>query len=229
MIKRIYILHGWAYSTHKWEQFLSELKSHGFEPIMLKIPGLTAEIEKPWDINDYVTWLEKSLSKDKKVILLGHSNGGRIILAYCLKYPEKVTQAILLDSAGIYHNEFHLQLKRFVFGNIAKLKKILPSDDLKKVLYKTAREEDYYRASPIMKKTMANLIESDLSDKLENISIPTLIIWGENDTTTPLSDGRLIHKKIKISKLFIIKNARHSPMFTHAKEVGKIITEELVG
>src|SRR5260221_14279777 len=90
IMKKIYILHGWAYSTEKWEPFLTLLKKNNFYPVMLKIPGLTAPLNEVWDINNYVTWLEKKLENEKgKVVLLGHSNGGRIALAFSIKCPEK--------------------------------------------------------------------------------------------------------------------------------------------
>jgi pimeloyl-ACP methyl ester carboxylesterase len=130
---------------------------------------------------------------------------------------------ILIDSAGIYHKEFSLWLKRVAFKNLARFKKIAYSTVLKNILYKLAREEDYNKASPVMKKTMQNLIESDLSDNLHSIKIPTTIIWGEDDTTTPLSDGILMNKEIKNSKMFVINNSRHSPQFTDAKKVADII------
>src|SRR6185437_424542 len=104
--KKIIILHGWAYSTEKWKPFVEDLKKHEFTPIVLKIPGLTAPLENVWNIENYVEWLKKNLEKeDAKVILLGHSNGGRIALAFATQYPEKIDTLILIDSAGIYHNE----------------------------------------------------------------------------------------------------------------------------
>ena len=78
IMKKIYILHGWTYSLEKWSAFEKLLKREGFDPIFLKIPGLTSESNEVWDLDKYSNWLEKELSKEKdKVILLGHSNGGR--------------------------------------------------------------------------------------------------------------------------------------------------------
>jgi len=227
-MKKIYILHGWAYSTEKWEPFLHTLKQNNIPYELLKIPGLTAPLNEAWTLDDYVAWLRKSIVNEKeKVILLGHSNGGRISLAFALKYPEKVSQLFLIDSAGIYHNEFSLWLKRLAFKNLARFKKIAYNTVLKNILYKLAREDDYNKAAPFMKKTMQNLIESDLSDQLQKIEIPTTIIWGENDTTTPVVDAAVMHEKIKDSKLFIIINARHSPQFTHVNEVSDILIKEV--
>lgn len=226
-MSRILILHGWTYSTEKWEPFLNILKEKGLDAKLLKIPGLTEKLESIWNIDNYVEWLNGKTGNNK-VILIGHSNGGRIILSYAIKYPEKIKQIILIDSAGIYHNELSLRIKRFFYNRVAKIgKKILPSLSIRNLLYKIIGEGDYKDANPLQKQTMLNLISHDLTPQLHNIKTPTLIIWGRNDTITPLSDGKLMHKLITGSKLFIINDARHSPQFTHPEEVIKIIYEYL--
>lgn len=214
----IVVLHGWSTETEKWNPFLKEVQGE-----LLKIPGLTEKIKKPWILDDYVQWLNNRISK--KAILIGHSNGGRIALAFAAKYPEKVEKLILIDSAGIYHKDFYLQLKRLIFKGVAKLgKKITKSNTLKNIIYRLAGESDYNNAGPIAKQTMVNLISSDLTPILDKINTPTLIIWGGKDKVTPLSDGKLMHRKIKGSILKIV-DARHSPQFTNVTEVAKIIHE----
>lgn len=220
-IKKIYILHGWAYSVDKWKPFIKLLNNNGIQIEQLKVPGLTQETDKIWDLDQYVSWLKHIVDKeDEKIILLGHSNGGRIALAYIAKYPEKISQLILIDSAGVYHNEFPIRLKRYIFRIISKIGKKIPhSEKFRNLLYKTAQANDYKEASQSMKQTMLNLITTDLTPVLDRISTPTTIIWGENDKITPVSDGQLIHKLIKNSKLIIIKSAKHSPQFTNPNEV----------
>lgn len=230
---KILILHGWSYSAkgvdplQKWSPFIKELKSKGYRPTLLKIPGLAKNLKEIWDLEKYIEWLNGEVKNDK-VILIGHSNGGRISLAFAQKYPQKVSQLILIDSAGIYHNELPIRLKRFIFKSLAKLgKKITSSEKLRIFLYKLAREGDYKNATKEQRQTMINLINSDLTTILSNIKIPTIIIWGEVDKTTPLSDGLLMHKLIEDSKIYIIRGARHSPQFTHPKEVVNIINEHI--
>src|SRR6476619_6450928 len=121
--KKIFILHGWTYSTEKWQPFLDALKREGIEGILLKIPGLTAPLEQVWGLDNYIEWLHGILAKEQDIVLLGHSNGGRISLAYAQKYPDHIKQLILMDSAGIYHNEFSIRAKRFIFGSFARVGK----------------------------------------------------------------------------------------------------------
>ena len=227
-MKKIFILHGWAYDTKKWEPFLEKLRRNNVDPILLKIPGLTDKIDKPWNIDDYVNWLDTKLQGQKNIILLGHSNGGKIALSYAIKYPGNINKIFLLNSAGIYHNDPVIRIKRLIFGYLAKFgKKFTTSPVLKNILYKVVGENDYNQSSNVMKETMQNLININLTPKLQEIKTPTIVIWGENDTITPVSDAHVFNNGIKKSKLIVIDNARHSPQFTHVGEVAKIIYEHI--
>lgn len=230
---KILILHGWSYSAkgvdplEKWNPFIDELKLKAYKPTLLKIPGLTKNLKEVWNLEKYVEWL-KELVKNEKVVLVGHSNGGRISLAFAHKYPQKISHLILIDSAGIYHNELPIRIKRFVFKSLAKLgKRITASEDLRVFLYKLAREGDYKKATPIQRQTMLNMINTDLTETLNKVSVPTLIIWGRQDKVTPLSDGKIMHKLIQDSKLFVVNDAKHSPQFTHTKVVVDRILKEI--
>lgn len=231
---KLYILHGWTYSANgvdpleKWQPFIKLLEESGLKCELPKIPGITKGINEFWTLDKYVEWLKKLINKENKVILLGHSNGGRISIAFAQKYPQKVEKLILVDSACIYHNELSIRLKRFIFRNIAKVgKKISSSENLRKLIYKIAREGDYSNSTPNQRKTMINLINTDLTDVLNKIKTPTLIIWGKQDKVTPLSDGLILHQHIKGSKLKVIDEAGHSPQFTHPMKVAKEINEYL--
>lgn len=226
-MKRIYILHGWTYSLEKWQKASALLKKAGYEPVILEIPGLTKDSEKSWTIPQYVKWLEGELKDETKpVTLLGHSNGGRIALHFAIKYPHKVKQLLLLDAAGIYHNDIKIRTKRAVFKNLARAGKTVKNVPLlRKGLYKLARETDYRDAPEHMRVTMANMIESDKTLDAHQVTVPTVIIWGEQDTVTPIKDARALHKAIEHSRLYTIPEARHSPHDTNPKELVDILKE----
>ncbi len=228
-IKKIFVLHGWTNTTDKWLKFMKLIPENDFTPVLLQVPGLTTETDRVWTLNDYVEWLNGIISKEReKPIAIGHSNGGRIAIAFAAKYPDKLKYLILIDSAGIYHNELPMRIKRFVFKNIAKLgKKLTSSETLRELLYKLAGESDYKNATPQMRQTMANLISVDLTLLLAKITTPTSLIWGERDKLTPLTDGKLMHKLIKNSQLYQLKSAGHSPHYTHAKEIVQKIVEKI--
>lgn len=89
-----------------------------------------------------------------------------------------------------------------------------------KFLYRILGASDYYNCkNEIMRETFKNIIAEDLTPYLSEIKKPAIIIWGEKDKYTPLADGILMNKKIKNSKLHIIKNAGHG---IHIYESGKL-------
>ncbi len=96
---------------------------------------------------------------------------------------------------------------------------------IKKLLYKSLKLEDSGYSdltNPILKKTFTTVIREDLTPILSNIKIPTLIIWGENDTATPLSAGKKINSLIPKSKMIIFKNTSH---FSYLDDQEKFVTE----
>jgi pimeloyl-ACP methyl ester carboxylesterase len=229
----IYILPGWTYDDSKWQPLLEKLSENGRKVELLKIPGLTGEeLAKAWKLEDYVEWLHGMVGKEEKVILMGHSNGGRIAIAYAAKYKKlkRIEKLVLIDSAGLVDRRLKVVVKRAIFGAVAKLgKKITRRGGVaEKILYKLAREQDYHQASKVMKQTMQNLIAVDLTSELQQIATPTLLIWGEEDTATPLFQGKAMAKLIAGSKLEVVMGARHSTQFTNLSKVEKILAGFLV-
>lgn len=231
MKNTVYILHGWAIDTEnekKWATFRDLLKKYSIQTVFLPLPGLTTKLETAWTLDDYIAWLEKELPKGEKAILLGHSFGGQIAARFAAQYPEKVTRLILIASAGMIDRAPQKVLKRMVFGFAAKVgKPILRHEVFRKVLYKLAREQDYLKANKTQRQTMANVINTEIIDYLPQIECPTLLIWGKNDTATPLKFAKVFQSEIEQSQLHIITNARHSPQFTHAIETAEVIGEFL--
>lgn len=224
----VLILHGWAYDVEKWHPFLHELQGYGIRTKLLHVPGLTTEpLQEAWTIDDYVEWLDKQIGTTR-AILLGHSNGGRIALNYAQRFPNKVERLILIDSAGVRPSGLKVTTKRTAFKGLAKVGKVFTkSPKARRLLYRLARERDYYNADMVMRQTMSNLLESDKALDLTQVKVPALLIWGRDDGATPLKLGRTMQQRLTGSKLEIIDGARHSPQFTHAQTVADLIKREL--
>lgn len=225
---KLFILHGWTYTPKEtWAPLLIMLKERGVDFEFLPIPGLADGTNPVWALEDYVEWLRRKTEGQETFALYGHSNGGRISIAFAVKYPENVRALILEDSAGIPSRGLRA-LKRDIFRRISHAFHFLTrSETLRRIVYKLIRENDYRDATPEMRTTMANLVSVDLGKVLDRIVCPTLIIWGRNDTTTPLWIGEVIHKGIRHSRMKIFEDARHSPHVTHAREVAELVAKEL--
>lgn len=234
MKKTIYILHGWAVASgninqEKWQPFIDQLKSAGHTVVFLKIPGLSAPLNTVWNLEDFVSWLSQEIkerAQNQKIVLLGHSFGGQIAVKYVAQNSQHVEKLILLDSAGIRDTAPKTVIKRRFFLVAAKVGRVLfTSNTIRTLLYKLAREGDYRNAPPLLRRTMSNILDAEIVFDLPKISVPTKIIWGENDTVTPVKHAHQMHVLIKNSQLSFIAGARHSPQFTHTTQTARVVLE----
>ena len=214
----LYIIHGWTYTVEPWKRTLELLKKAGIDVKMLHVPGLTEESSKEFTIDDYVKWADENIPDG--AIALGHSNGGRILMNLVAKKPEKLKNLILLDAAGVYE----VTKKKKAVAALAKLGK--PFKKIKfidKAFHRLTGTTDYSRAPENMKKTLANMIDSDKNLKFEDVKVKTYIMWGKNDTITPPRHAELIHAGIPDSELKIYANWTHAPYISNPDELAKAI------
>lgn len=231
MKSNLVILHGWASHQKNWQPFIKILKNLGANVYQPAMPGFLENIiDVPHSTADYVNWLKQFLKKNRinKPTLIGHSFGGQVAINFTVKNPSKVNRLILINSAGIRNQ---LNIKKLFFLVLAKTGKVVFSLPLlnnlfsiaQRFLYKAAHEGDYYQASPVMKETLKIINKEDQTKHLKSIDTPTLILWGEKDTITPLKDGEKIHQLMPNSKLVIYPNTTHGLPFQAPKKIANKI------
>lgn len=215
----LYIIHGWTYTVEPWKNTLTMLKEAGIKVRMLRVPGLTESSDKVFTIEDYMKWADEMIPDG--ALALGHSNGGRILLNLCASKPDKLKYLILLDSAGIYEPSAK---KRFVerMAKIGKpLKKITVVD---KAFHRLTGSTDYSKAPENMKKTLANMLESDKQLDLSKVETPTYILWGKKDTTTPPRQATAMYEKLPHAELKFYAKWTHAPYISNPDELARAIT-----
>lgn len=225
---KLFIIHGWTYSIKPWTKTVELLSASGIEVVQLRVPGLTSPSLDVWTIDGYVTWLENELKGEKNPIVLGHSNGGRIAMHYLEKHPGAFKQLILLASAGVEVDSEKLSSKRKILRLASKgLSPLKHIPGAKKVVYRLLGS-DYNAAPPNMKKTLANMLASDRTFDPSFITIPTNILWGKADRTTPLKMGEKLHRLIKPSTLEVHDTWAHAPYITHPDELATSL-QQIIG
>ncbi|MDO5563614.1 MAG: alpha/beta hydrolase [Eubacteriales bacterium] len=218
--KIILLLHGWACSKEIYNDLIDILKTK-YRVLALDLPGFgeSPEPNNSFFVDDYVKIVDEFIkqinTKNEKVILLGHSYGGRIIIKLnSLNTKYEIEKNILIDSAGIKTKEAkRISLKKIIY----KIGKVFYSNKIiEKITNKTLEDykkehgsSDYRNASPIMRDTLVKSINEDLTPLLKNIIKPTLLIWGEKDTQTSLSDAYIMKKEMRDAGLVILKNCTH--------------------
>lgn len=223
-MKTLYVIHGWTYTVAPWQTTIQILKKHGIEIKMLNVPGLTSPSDKVWTIDDYVEWADQNIPDG--AVALGHSNGGRILLNLLSKKPAKLSRVILLDAAGIYEESKKRDISRKVSKVMAPLKAIKP---LRKVYHKLLGASDYDHAPENMKKTLANMLDSDKALVFSTIDTPATILWGKMDTVTPPRQAIKMHSLLKNSNLVFFDKWTHAPYICDPEGLAKAIYNVLGG
>ncbi len=159
--------------------------------------------------------------------LLGNSLGGHVGLVHVLKHPERIKSLILTGSSGLFENGMgDTYPKRGDYEYIRKKTEVTFYDPA--VATKELVDEVYDIVNQRIKaiKVIAlakSAIRNNLGDELQEIKIPTLLIWGNNDTITPPFVGKEFNRLIPNSELHLIDKCGHAPMMERPDEFNEIL------
>ena len=198
----VVLLHGWGSNIELFEN-MSELLARKYHVVAPDMPGfgLSDEPKEPWRVDDYVDFVLNFLEPfaPKKA---SHD------------LPFEIEKVILVDSAGVKPKKTAAQKIRQRNYKIGR--KILETAPVK-ALFPDALEEfrrshgsaDYNSATPVMRQTLVNTVNEDLVEYMPNMKMPVLLVWGENDDATPLSDAKLMEQLMPDAGLVTLKNCGH--------------------
>ncbi|MGZ3873781.1 MAG: alpha/beta fold hydrolase, partial [Mucilaginibacter sp.] len=176
--------------------------------------GKSEEPKEAWGVEEYTQFIEEffRLKNIVNPILAGHSFGGRVSILFASRNP--VLKLVLLDSAGIKPQrslDYYLKVYsyKFVRNTLPVVVGRSKADEILESYRKKSGSSDYKNASVIMRQVLVKTVNQDLKWALPLIKAPTLLIWGENDTATPVSDAKIMEKLIPNAGLVVLKNAGH--------------------
>jgi 2-hydroxy-6-oxonona-2,4-dienedioate hydrolase len=162
-----------------------------------------------------------------KVHLLGNSLGGHVGLVYTLKNQEKVKTMTLTGSSGLFENGMgETYPKRGDYDYIKKKTELTFYDPA------TATKELVDEVFGIVNNRLKALkvitlaksaIRHNLGDELQDIKVPTCLIWGKNDTITPPMVAEEFQKLIPNTELHWIDKAGHAAMMERPQEFNVIL------
>lgn len=213
----VLLLHGWGSSSEVYKGIMAAL-SDRCRLIALDFPGCgkSDTMASPWSLEDYCDLVIKFAEalELKDPILIGHSHGGRVTLKLTAEKMMNPPKIVLLDAAGIipkktFKQKFRMRSFKFIKGVLSLPLIRKHSQSLLDKARKHYGSADYNAAPEVLRKTLVSLVNTDLSDILPNISCPSLLIWGENDTATPLVDAQKMEKLIPDAGLCVIKGTGH--------------------
>ncbi len=226
----ILLIHGWGSSIKPWQPIMGGFD--GNRVIALDLPGCGESdiLKTPWELEDYCDFIVKFLNKIgvSNPMVAGHSHGGRIAIKMVAEGMISPKKLILFDSAGIPKKKSLSKKLRIYTYKLIKNILTLPliKNYTAELLDKVRRHfgsADYRSAPPVMRATMVKVVNRDMRPLMPEIKCPTLLIWGENDTDTPLSDAKYMESHIPDCGLCVIKGAEHFSFIQRPYEVVAIL------
>ena len=217
--KDILLLHGWGQNIEMMK-FIGDNFQDRFRITILDFPGF-GESEEPhetWTIDKYSEMLEEfvKLVGVKKPIVMGHSFGGRVAIRYSAR--NAIEKLVLFGSPCIRVQEkLPLHVKA-----LKGLKKLPGMNGIGEYMKNFIGSRDYKAASPVMRQTLVEVVNEDLSKYAREIEEPTLLIWGDNDTEAPLNDAKEL-EKIMIDAALIVLPGTHYAYIENLTQVVNIL------
>lgn len=225
------LLHGLFGALSNWEGFIEGFKSKYRVIIPMlpiyELPAKEASLEKMVEfVEEFVT--TKNL---ENLTLIGNSLGGHIAILYYFKNPEQVQRLILTGSSGLFENSMGGSYpKRGSYEFIAERVTYTFYDP--KIASKALIDEVFETTTNIPKclcmVAMAKSAQrNNVAKDLHKIMIPTLLIWGLNDTITPPQVAHDFNRLIPGSELRFIDKCCHAPMMERPHKFNEIVATYL--
>lgn len=226
--KCLLLLHGWGVDSREFEKLMQEF-SASYKVVAPDLPGFgtSGDPTGVWGVDEYAAWVVKFMDalEIDRAVFLGHSFGGRLAIRIASDPATagRVERLILTGSAGLRHKR---PLKGRIRGWMFRtLSKIFPN--LREKFARKFASRDYLAASPLLRQCLIKVVTNDLAPRLPRIPHPTLLIWGKDDTETPVSDGYTMKSLIPDSRLEVLENAGHFAFLNNPDEFIRLMKEFL--
>jgi pimeloyl-ACP methyl ester carboxylesterase len=226
------LLHGLFGALSNWEGVVNRF-SKGFRVVIPMLPIYEMPIKEAGldglrrFVEDFVAF--KRLGN---MILMGNSLGGHVALLYTLKNGDKVVKLILTGSSGLFEDSMGGSYPKR--GNYDYIKErvaytfydpnVATKDLVDEVFETTKSIPKCMRIVAIAKSAQRHNMAFDIP----NINLPTLLIWGLNDTITPPIVAHEFNRLIPNSELKFIDKCSHAPMMEHPEKFNELVEDFLV-
>lgn len=226
------LLHGLFGALSNWEGVVTRF-SKNFRVVIPMLPIYEMPIKEAGldglrkFIEDFVAF-----KKLDDLIIMGNSLGGHIALLYTLKNSTRVNKLILTGSSGLFEDsmggsypkrgnyEYIRERVAYTFYNPSVATKELVDE----VFETTKSIPKCMRIVAIAKSAQRH----NMADEIPNITSPTLLVWGLNDTITPPIVAHEFNRLIPNSQLRFIDKCCHAPMMEHPGKFNQLVESFLV-
>ena len=183
-----------------------------------------------------------------KVDVVGNSMGGFVAAEVAIQFPQRVSRLVLVSAAGISSADA-LQRPVLLFGRVAaaiatntaarhrrlaarpitrhsslllvaRHPRLLKPDLAYEGFFKGAGKDGFDDA-------LRACLDYDFRDRLPDVKVPTLIVWGEKDSIIPVRDADEFERLIEDSRKVVMKDTGHIPMAERPQAFNDVLVEFL--
>jgi pimeloyl-ACP methyl ester carboxylesterase len=212
----IILLHGLLGALSNFNGIIQHFsKSHNVLVPILPLFDISLRSLSVMRLVDYVVEFIDHKRFDK-VHILGNSLGGHIAQLYTLRYPERVSSMTLTGSSGLFESAMGTTFPKR--GNYEYMKQKTESVFYNPEVATKELVDEVYKTVNDLKKALCvvaiakSAVRHNLEDRLHELNVPTLLIWGIQDGVTPIWVGEKFHELIKNSELVKVDKCGHAPM-----------------
>jgi len=226
------LLHGLFGALSNWEGVVNHY-SHHFRVIIPMLPIYEMPIKEA-GLQGLTEFVEQFVAKMQlgKMMIMGNSLGGHVGILYTLANPDKVSKLVLTGSSGLFENTMGGSYPRrgsydYIRERVAYTfydPKVASKELIDEVFETTRSIPKCMRIVAIAKSAQRN----NLALELINIKVPTLLVWGLNDTITPPMVGHEFNRLIPNSELKFIDKCCHAPMMEHPQKFNELVEDFLI-
>lgn len=219
----VLLLHGWGSSAE-----LMRGAGAGLDDTRrvynLDLPGhgKTPSPTEPWGVPEYAALVAHFVRERDLAPLpvIGHSNGGRIALFMASddRYADLLSRLVLVSPSGVTPDRpLSYYLRTGWIKTIKAPFALLPSplrehglDWLRSTIFwQIAASSDYQQTSGVMRETFVKTVNFLLDDRLSQVRVPTLLIWGNQDTAVSRRQMETLEREIPDAGLVVLEGAGH--------------------
>lgn len=223
----IVFLHGLFGALSNWDSVINEFQDK-FRIIIPMLPIYDLPFRKV-GLDALVDHLEGfiDLKKLDNINLMGNSLGGHVGLIYTLKRQETVNKLILTGSSGLFENamggsfpkrgsyEYVKERAEYTFYD----PKSISEEYIQEIFETTKSIPKCLNIVAIAKSAQRH----NMASEIPKIKVPTLLIWGLNDTITPPRVAHDFNRLIPNATLKFIDKCCHAPMMEQPDKFNEIL------
>jgi len=229
----VLLLSGWGHGRQGLVSIAKPLSLHR-TVWMVALPGFdgSPDPETDWGTLDYSRLVQRWIESQgiAPVDIIAHSFGGRVTIGLSALYPGSVGRLVLIASAGIVPpRSFKTSAKIALAKGLRVVGHAVGGEFEKRIQEKRRRlgSTDWRNSSHVMRGVMRKILNEDLAEYLPQIHAPVRLIWGSDDTATPVILARRMTALLPDSRLTLFDGVGHFPFTEKTGETLAAVWEHL--